>query len=764
MTSVGGKRPSLSSDLSEVSYRKVIDGVRDAVAVEDPAGNIVYANKVFMELFELEPADMADLKIEPCIAPEWREELLERHECRMRGEEVPDKFEFEGVKQRSGDRMWLQIHVLKILEDGECVGTQSVIRDVTQTRRDEAQLRRVNRDLAGVIEALPLAINVLDRDANVRMWNAAAERLFGYSKDEVLGNVYPLAPGELNVEHRKMLAKAITSGKAYSGYEATRQRKDGSSIDVAIWSAPMRDEEGNIQASLAVMADIRERLRAQQDYRHLFENARDSLVIFDPVTEEVYQANPRALDMYGFTRDELIGMSLKAISVDVSRGRAAIESTLVKKTSDNFQTVHRHKDGHELALEANASIVQYRGKPAILAILRDHTERRKLEAELRRAQRLEAVGQLAAGVAHDFNNILAAILSGAEHLGNQAKDEATTQLVQEIVAATERGSRLTRQLLAFSRKQVLKPTYLDAGEVLVEMAQWLTRLLDDNIELELDIPPADASIHVDPGQFDQVVVNLAVNARDAMPDGGTLTIGCGCAEFDDEQHHSSGPLAPGRYVRISVTDSGEGITAQVRSRMFDPFFTTKSDGKGSGMGLATVDGIVGQLGGSIMVHSEIGQGTRFDVYLLNEEGDLAPASVRPQEIAHGSETILLVEDDAGVRRAMRRVLAAAGYDVLVAQHAAEAEALFHQHGSQVDVLLTDVNMPGLSGPALARRLRAQFPDLPVIFMSGYVGETQHGELAHDPVLEKPVTQAALTVEVRRALTEKKTKSDKPEGE
>jgi two-component system cell cycle sensor histidine kinase/response regulator CckA len=435
----------------------------------------------------------------------------------------------------------------------------------------------------------------------------------------------------------------------------------------------------------------------------------------------------------------------------VARGRSTIDRTLATKMSTNFETVHRHKEGHDIMLEANASLVHYRGKPAILSILRDTTEKHQLAADLRRAQRLEAVGQLAAGVAHDFNNVLAAILSGVEHLGNQAKDAGTLKLVLEIIAAAERGSRLTRQLLSFSRKQVIKPVYLGIGAVLAEMVQWLERLLSDNIVLKLDLPAHEAMVHIDPGQFDQVVVNLAVNARDAMPSGGTLTIACGTVEFDEEQVHSSGPLCPGRYVRVSVSDTGSGMTAQTRARIFDPFFTTKEEGKGSGMGLATVDGIVRQLSGSIMVHGEPGMGTRFEVYLPNEEGEAAPPSIQAHEIGRGSETVLLVEDDAGVRRAMTRVLAAAGYDVLVAQHADEAEALFAQNGPGINLVLTDVSMPGLSGPQLVRRLLAQAPDLPVIFMSGYVDESLHRELEHYPVLEKPISQATLTTEIRRAL-------------
>lgn len=743
--------PSKSPFVWDARYRRVIDGVREAVIIDDRKGRIVFANKAFYELFGFEEGDLGHLNLEDYIAPEWQEKLRDRHDRRMRGDDVPADFEYEGIK-RSGERMWLSVHVVEVQEDGELIGTQSAIRDMTAVKLAEERLRQANQNLADVIETLPLPINVLDRNGIVRIWNAAAERLFGWTAGEVIGHLYPLAPGDLNEEHRGMLKQAIASGRAYSGYETARRHKDGSLLDVAIWSAPLRNRKGEISSSLAVIADIRDRVQAHRDYKQLFETAHDAIVIFDPETEVVLEVNRRACELYGFEREHFIGLSLKTISPNVERGREAIARTLKRSTNTNYETVHLRKDGSELELEANASLVEYAGKPAILSIHRDLTQRRALEQELRHAQRMEAMGQLAGGVAHDFNNILAIVLGAAEMLGDEFGTPTTRQQIEEIKHATERGTRLTRQLLTFGRKQVVRPAHVDLRFHLQEMSGWLDRLIEDNIALRVDLGHEEAVVHADPGHIEQVVLNLVLNARDAMPDGGTLVISIQTATVLDASVGTVDPLPAGDYVVLSVSDSGTGMDERTKNRLFDPFFTTKAEGKGTGLGLATVYGITCQSDGGIRVESTPGEGTSFDLFLPRSGSHADPllAYVEP-EVARGSETILLVEDDDGVRYALERLLKAAGYQVAVAGGADEAVALFDERAEEIDLLLTDVLMPGRSGPELAAVLTEKAKHLRVLFISGFVDDLRREELAGAAVIQKPVTRAALTHEIRRLL-------------
>ena len=387
----------------------------------------------------------------------------------------------------------------------------------------------------------------------------------------------------------------------------------------------------------------------------------------------------------------------------------------------------------------------------------DVTERRMLEEQYQRAQRLEAVGQLAAGVAHDFNNLLTVILGYCEILlADLDPDDRRQADIAEIQKAGDSAAGLTRQLLAFSRRQIIEPTVLDLNVVLAGMRAMLGRVMREDVKLRLGLRHDLAFVKADRGQVEQIVMNLAVNARDAMPTGGTLTIQTANVELDDHyvaMHHG---VTAGRYVALTLTDTGTGITPEVLAHLFEPFFTTKEAGKGTGLGLATVEGIVTRSGGSVSVQSEVGRGTSFTVYF--PQADAAEMVATPRAPAAGvrarqSETVLLVEDAEGLRELARRLLHRQGYRVLIASGAQEALRLFEQNPS-IDVLLTDVVMPGASGPELTRRLVAQRPGLKVIYMSGHTEEAviQHGVLKPGiAFLHKPFTSATLGRKIREVL-------------
>jgi PAS domain S-box-containing protein len=390
---------------------------------------------------------------------------------------------------------------------------------------------------------------------------------------------------------------------------------------------------------------------------------------------------------------------------------------------------------------------------------RDVTEQRQLETQLRQSQKMEAIGQLAGGVAHDFNNLLTVILGYAQFIVRDAgSSEQHRRDVAEIIKAAESAAGLTKQLLAFSRKQVLQVTRVDVNKMVTDMSAMLGRLIGAHIQLVTALAPDLGFVLADRGQLEQVLMNLMVNARDAMPKGGPVVVETAEVELDDSSSQHDQVIVPGAYVMLAVTDRGTGMGAETKRRLFEPFFTTKEQGKGTGLGLATAYGIVKQSGGSIWVYSELGHGTTFKVFLprggADAQSDVAGAVVYVP--ARGTETVLLVEDADGVRNLALRVLETAGYHVLAAANPAEAQELFAQHRARIDLVLTDVIMPGMSGPELFQRLVVQEPALKVVFMSGYTDEAivrQAGLGRGLPFVQKPFTEVGLARSVREALNQ-----------
>jgi nitrogen-specific signal transduction histidine kinase/CheY-like chemotaxis protein len=412
-------------------------------------------------------------------------------------------------------------------------------------------------------------------------------------------------------------------------------------------------------------------------------------------------------------------------------------------------------------VEITSNAFVFDGRAARLVLATDVTERRQLENQLRQAHKMEAVGQLAGGIAHDFNNLLTVILGYSDVVLNKlSADHRLCEEVHEIRKAGERAAALTGQLLAFSRMQVLLPQVIDLNEVVTHVYKMLRRLIGEDIDLRTVCAPATGRVKADQGQLEQVLMNLAVNARDAMPEGGVLTIGTRNAEVDASYAREHVPMEPGSYVMLSVSDTGTGMDAKTKGRIFEPFFTTKEKGKGTGLGLATVYGIVKQSGGFIWASSEPGHGTSFEIYLprVDEKAGVAAGYGAPQarEGVGGTETVLLVEDEEGVRRLAREVLEAHGYTVLEASGWQSALGLADSHGGPIHLLLTDVVMPEMGGPEVASRLSALRPAIKVLYMSGYTNYAvfHRGLLdAGIAFLQKPFSPDELARRVRELLDE-----------
>src|SRR6266702_2650711 len=497
-------------------------------------------------------------------------------------------------------------------------------------------------------------------------------------------------------------------------------------------------------------------LERKADYDLLFDQNPMPLWVYDAETFRFMAVNKAAVRHYGYSKDEFLAMDIKQIRPpeDIPRLLAA----LVRTGNRDLQTGLRHikKDGSLIEVEIVSHEVRFLGRRARLVLASDVTEQRALQAHLQQAQKMEAVGQLAGGMAHDFNNLLTVICSGTAMLkGERLSEEGREDLV-EVAHAAQRATELTRKLLAFSRKQTMQPRVIRLDDDVREAEKMLRRLVREDITITTRLHASRWLVLVDPAQMETVLVNLVVNARDAMPSGGTITIETSEIQVDDEFAQRGPDLECGPYVMLAVSDTGVGMPAHVVARAFEPFFTTKEKGRGTGLGLATVYGIVKQSGGLVRLSSEPGRGTTAFVYLPRATEDRArmPFSAPETAAPGGTETVLLVEDEEQVRRMARRVLEAHGYTVLCATNGREALAVAAAAGDEVELVVTDVIMPEMGGAALAEVFRRSRPTLPVLFLSGYTGDDlgRNGIVASEVrFLQKPFSPGALASAVRQAL-------------
>jgi PAS domain S-box-containing protein len=499
-------------------------------------------------------------------------------------------------------------------------------------------------------------------------------------------------------------------------------------------------------------------LRASEaQYRSMFESTPYPMWVFDLETHRVLAVNGAAIKHYGYSREEFLALRIEELRPpeDVP----ALLRHLETMTTDYHQAGtwrHRKKDGTIIEVETSGHEITFAGRRAEQVVINDVTERKQLEEQFRQAQKMEAVGRLAAGVAHDFNNLLTAILGTTElMLEDLPTDDPDREGLLDIRSASERAAVLTRQLLTFSRQQVVSPQVLRLNDLVLELEKLLRRLLGEDVAIRVAVAPDCGGVKADPGQLEQVIVNLAVNARDAMPNGGRLTLETKNVDLDAEYPTDRVTIPAGRYVMLAVTDSGTGMDAQTKARIFEPFFTTKPVGKGTGLGLATVYGAVKQSGGYIWLYSEVGQGTSFKIYLPRIDAvEPQAAAAEAAVLLDGSETVLVAEDEDAVRQIIEKALQARGYNVMVARDGTEALALAGRHAGQIDLLVTDVVMPDMNGRALSERLTHVRPTIKTLYLSGYTDDAilHHGVLEEGVAfLQKPFSLGALARKVREVI-------------
>jgi PAS domain S-box-containing protein len=638
-------------------------------------------------------------------------------------------------------------------------------RDVTEAHRREERLRLLEAAVANLNDIIMIteAEPIQEPGPRIVFVNPAFERMTGYTAEEVIGRTPRLlqGPGTSRAELDRIVA-ALERWRPVRA-ELLNHKKDGEEFWLDMDITPVADATGWFTHWVAVERDVTERRRVQmqlEQQAQMLAQARDAIMVRS-LDNRIEYWNRSAERLYGWTRDEVLGASGQdRLCPDPAKFQAAMDLLL----EDGFwegQLEVRRKDGVRLIVDANWTLLRHEdGTPrAVLAVNSDITERVALEGKLRQAQRMEAVGQLTGGIAHDFNNLLTVILGNAEmlvdSLGGGADGMSLKGMAEVVVSAAERGAALTGRLLAFSRRQALDPRTVDVNQLLASLVQMLRRALGGEVELVIMAAPGLWNALIDPPQLENAVLNLCINARDAMPSGGRLLIETENVTLDGD-YALAEEILPGEYVVVAVTDTGTGMPPEAVAQAFEPFFTTKEVGAGSGLGLSMVYGFVKQSNGHVKIYSELGHGTSVKMYIPRAIAPGARAARQPEadHLPGGQEHILLAEDDPLVRAHALRQLRELGYRVTVAADGAEALAALPER-CDVDLLFTDVVMPGgMNGQELAREAVRRHPGLPVLFTSGYTENAimQQGRLEPGVMLlQKPYRRRELAEKIRLAL-------------
>jgi PAS domain S-box-containing protein len=756
---------------SEERFRATFEDAGTGMALVDMHGHPIKSNPALQQMLGYSEEELSRMAFSDYTHPDDRDLGWELFSGLVAGKR--EKYETEKrFLKKGGDVVWGLLNVSLVKgRYGRPVWAVGMVQDITERKQAEDALLQSQARLKEALLAAQMGVWEWTAETDTITWDENLYRIAGRD---------PKLPAPSYEQHQQTyvpesrerlkaaVEKALATGTPFE-LDLELVRPDGERRWLNAFGEPLRDANGRITRLRGTVQDITERKRAEAEHVRLvtaIEQSAEAVMITN-TSGEIEYVNPAFSRITGYSREEARGQNpriLKSGNQDPALYQQLWETILQGKVWHG-ELVNRRKDGslyHE-----QMTIAPVRGERGevthFIATKQDITARKELEQRFVQAQKMEAVGRLAGGVAHDFNNLLTVINGYAQILTQRSSPKDPRRgLFEEIQMAGERAASLTRQLLAFSRRQVLEPKVLDLSNALVNTETMLRRLIGEDIELTTKLKPGLGLVKVDPGQIEQVIMNLAVNARDAMPQGGKFIIETASVEADEDYARTHKPMMPGKYVMMSVGDTGCGMDLATQAHIFEPFFTTKVKGKGTGLGLATVYGIVKQSGGFIWVYSEPGQGATFKIYFpcVEEVAPTAePAKVRrPTKLAKGKETILVVEDETGVRSLVCETLKSKGYKTLAAEGAAQALKIAEQYTKPIHLLLTDVVMPLTDGKELATRLSTLHPESKVLYMSGYTDDAvvRHGVSdGGTPLLQKPFLPNALLLKVREVLRTKR---------
>ncbi|MBV8800777.1 MAG: PAS domain S-box protein [Alphaproteobacteria bacterium] len=761
----------------------IVASTQDAIISKDLSGTILTWNTAAERIFGYKAEEIVGKSIYTLIPPDRESDedlILERI---RRGERVEH---YETVRRRkNGSLIDVAITVSPLFDnEGNVIGASKIARDVSERTLAD----RSAHHLAAIIESSEDAIISKDTNGIIQTWNQSAERLFGYKPEEIIGKpVLTLIPPERHHEEDTILGK-VRRGERIEHFETVRRTKDGRLIDISLTVSPIKDRTGKVIGASKIARDITDKRRAaalleeqaqrlaalnEELERRVEERTADlrNIQTFYVHSSECHailsrrpdgrfqydEVNPATLNLYGMSREQVVGRTTDEVLPPerAAELNAHLEASLQANTPHSYL----RKQGDSVVDAVATPIPVEPGQaPRVAVTARDISERQSLEEQLRQAQKMEAVGQLTGGLAHDFNNLLQGIIGAldrAQHRIQQGRASEADRFIGAAIESANRAASLTHRLLAFSRRQTLDPRPTDANRLINGMEDLINRTAGPNIAVEVVGAAGLWLTKVDAPQLESAVLNLAINARDAMPEGGKLTIET-ANKWLDERAAQDHDIPPGQYVSVCVTDTGVGMPPEVVARAFDPFFTTKPIGQGTGLGLSMVYGFVRQSGGQVRIYTEVGKGTTMCLYLpryFGDAGEIDAATAHEPDKGFG-ETVMIVDDEATVRMLVSEVLKENSYRVLEAYDAASAMKVL-ESGQPVDLLITDVGLPGsMNGRQLADAARVRRPELKVLFITGFAENAAVGNGHLDPgmaILTKPFPMTTLANKVREML-------------
>lgn len=764
----------------ERKYRDLADSLPQTIVDIDPAGNIIFINLAGYGMFGYNKEDFTEgLNIFQHIPPEERERARENIQKLIKGQKHGSE-EYTGIR-KDGSRFPLAAYSTPVLHQEKVVGFRIVLRDITDRKRWEESLRISQIHLAEVMDLAHIVYWEFDVSAETYIFNDPFYALYGTTAEREGG--YSLTASEyakrfVHPEDQQLFYDTIkrVGGRSAPGQGPDAEhriiRRDGEMRYILVRTRIIREESGDLLRVFGANQDITERKRAEEllrrseeKFRKAFYTTPDSININRLADGMFVSINRGFSEIMGYSEDDVKGRTSVELNIwaDTHDRAKLVKGLQEEGRVENLQAAFRAKDGRIIYGLMSASIIDLDGVPHILSVTRDMTQRKqseeekaRLQSQLFQAQKMEAIGTLAGGIAHDFNNILTVINGFGTLLRmNTEKGDPRQAYIDQILTSSEKAAILTRSLLAFSRKQQisLKPLHID--DEVRSISTILKRLLTEDIELETRLSDGGATIMADSTQLDQILFNLATNARDAMPQGGTLIIKTGIVELDEEFVRTNGYGIPGEYVLLSVSDAGCGMDEATRKRIFEPFFTTKAEGKGTGLGLSTVYGIVKQHNGYITVYSEPDIGTTFRVYLPIVNEVVRDVELIQTSAERGNETILVAEDNADVREFISQILKAYGYSVIEAVDGVDAVEQFWRNVDSIDLLVLDSVMPRKNGREAHDEIEKAKPGTKVIFTSGYTKDIFADKGIHEKFnfLQKPILPDVLLRKIREVLDE-----------